>query len=292
MKKWLVAGLFLWVAGTVHAQVRHAKHVLLIGVDGLGSYCFPKATIPTFQKMMDNGAWTLKARSVLPSSSAVNWASMLMGAGPEVHGYTEWNSQVPEPPSQETTEYGMFPTVFYLLKKQRPKATSAVVYEWDGIGYLYEKQCVTTSVNCSGDSATAVAAIQCIEKDKPSLLFVHFSEVDNAGHAVGHGTRPYIQAVNRTDWYVGQLLAALERAGIADETLVLLTSDHGGISRGHGGKSLQEMEIPWILYGKAVRQKGEIRRSVMTYDTAATLAYVFGLKTPEVWTGRPLSFLF
>ncbi|PIG95580.1 hypothetical protein CS542_10765 [Pedobacter sp. IW39] len=29
----------------------------------------------------------LKARTVLPSSSAVNWASMLIGAGPTEHGY-------------------------------------------------------------------------------------------------------------------------------------------------------------------------------------------------------------
>jgi predicted AlkP superfamily phosphohydrolase/phosphomutase len=38
--------------------------------------------------MMENGSYTLKMRSVLPSSSAVNWASMFMGAGPELHGYT------------------------------------------------------------------------------------------------------------------------------------------------------------------------------------------------------------
>lgn len=49
---------------------------------------------------MDAGCYTLKKRSVLPSSSAVNWASMFMGAGPELHGYTEWGSKTPELPSR------------------------------------------------------------------------------------------------------------------------------------------------------------------------------------------------
>lgn len=26
----------------------------------------------------------------------------------------------------------------------------------------------------------------------------------------------------------------------------------------------------------------------MTFDTAATIAYIFGLKTPQVWIGRPV----
>nr|WP_236023464.1 hypothetical protein [Chitinophaga chungangae] len=38
-----------------------------------------KAGNPVMKQMKD-GCWTLKARSVLPSSSAVNWASMIMGA--------------------------------------------------------------------------------------------------------------------------------------------------------------------------------------------------------------------
>ena len=42
---------------------------------------------------MEDGSYTLKKRSALPSSSAINWASMFMGAGPELHGYTEWGSK-------------------------------------------------------------------------------------------------------------------------------------------------------------------------------------------------------
>ena len=58
----------------------------------------------------------------LPSSSAINWASMFMGAGPELHGYTEWGSKTPELPSRVLNKNGIFPTVFQLLRDARPEA--------------------------------------------------------------------------------------------------------------------------------------------------------------------------
>ena len=50
-----------------------AKHVVLIGLDGWGAYSLPKADMPNVKKLMEDGAYTLKKRSALPSSSAINW---------------------------------------------------------------------------------------------------------------------------------------------------------------------------------------------------------------------------
>jgi hypothetical protein len=113
-----------------------AKHVILIGLDGWGSYSVEKADMPVVKKLMAEGAYTLKKRAVLPSSSAVNWASMFMGACPELHGYTEWGSRTPEIPSREVNRHGIFPTIFSLLREADPKAEIGCLYEWDGIKYL------------------------------------------------------------------------------------------------------------------------------------------------------------
>ena len=75
---------------------------------------------------MEDGAYTLKKRSALPSSSAINWASMFMGAGPELHGYTEWGSKTPELPSRVLNKNGIFPTIFQLLRDAVRKQRSAV----------------------------------------------------------------------------------------------------------------------------------------------------------------------
>ena len=84
--------------------------------------------------------WSLKARAVLPSSSAVNWASMIMGSGPELHGFTEWGSKTPELPSRVLgEESGLYPSIFSLVEKQLPERKTGVFYTWGGIGYLFEK---------------------------------------------------------------------------------------------------------------------------------------------------------
>ena len=268
------------------------KHVVLIGVDGMGAYAFKKAQLPVMQSMMKQGSWSLEARTVLPSSSAANWASMNMGAGPELHGFTTWGSKSPDMPSRVVDEYGMFPSIAGLLRKSRPESEIGFIYEWDGIGYLFPKAAVNKDLNCNGDVALTNAVIEYIETQKPNFLFVHLHDVDSVGHMVGHDTPEYYASVERTDAHIGEILQSIERAGIADETLVLVTADHGGIKKGHGSISMAEMQIPWIVVGPGIRKNHQVQESIMTFDTAATIAAALKLKAPQVWIGRPVQSIF
>ena len=274
------------------AQIKAVKHVILIGVDGMGANYLPNADIPIMTMMMRNGSYTLHARCVLPSSSADNWAAMTMGAGPELTGYTEWDSKTPEIPSRVTDQYKMFPSLFTLLREQKPSSEVGVVYEWGGIGYLFPKAAVNKDAHCDGDSLTAQTAIQYIKESRPTFLFIHFSSVDGAGHSIGWGTPAYYKAIHETDTRIRAILQSVKDAGIMDQTVVLVTADHGGIKTGHGGKTLQEMEIPWIIYGRDVKRDQELQQSIITFDTAATLAFILGLKPPQVWIGRPVKAAF
>ncbi|RPD39511.1 alkaline phosphatase [Chitinophaga barathri] len=268
------------------------EHVILIGSDGFGAYAFQKAAVPNLRNMMQNGSWTLHARTVLPSSSAPNWASMVMGAGPELHGYTTWGSKSPDLPARVLDEYGMFPTVYALLRKTKPKSEIGVIYEWDGIGYLFPKAAVNKDQNCDGDSAIAAAASAYITSAKPNFLFVHFHDVDSVGHKVGHGTPEYYAAVERTDAHIGTVLESIRKAGMDKNTVVIFTADHGGINKGHGSISMAEMEIPWIVKGPGIKTNHEVQNSVMTFDTAATIARLLGLTPPQVWIARPVNEIF
>ncbi|WP_143305253.1 alkaline phosphatase [Chitinophaga vietnamensis] len=290
MKKLIIATGCMLAALFAHAQVKGVKHVILVGMDGFGAYCFPKVDNPNMKQMMKDGAWTLQARSVLPSSSAVNWASMVMGAGPEIHGYTEWDSKKPELPSRMLDKYGMFPSIYTLLREQKPNAEIGVIYSWQGIGYLFPKEAVNYAVPChDNDSLATATAVDYIKSKKPDFLFVHFDEPDGTGHNIGHNIPEYFAQVHKNDILLGKILQAVKDAGMWDNTIILLTADHGGIKKGHGGKTMEEMQIPWIMRGPGVRQNKEITGSVMTFDTAATLAWIFGLKTPQVWIGRPVA---
>lgn len=289
MKKLIIATGLLLAGFLAQAQIKGVKHVILIGMDGFGAYSFPKVDNPNMKQMMQDGAWTLQARSVLPSSSAVNWASMVMGAGPELHGYTEWDSKKPELPSRELDQYGMFPSIYTLLREQKPQSEIGVIYSWSGIGYLFPKAAVNKDMAChDNDSLATAASITYIKEKKPDFLFVHLDEPDHTGHNIGHNIPPYFDQVHKNDVLLGQILQAVKDAGMWDNTIILLTADHGGINKGHGGKTMEEMQVPWIIRGPGIAKNKEIKSSVMTYDTAATLAWIFGLKTPQVWTGRPV----
>ena len=204
---------------------------------------------------MNNGSYSLEARSVLPSSSAVNWASMIMGSGPELHGYTEWGSKTPELPSKVIGKGNIYPTIFSLVDEQLSNTKKGVLYSWGGIGYLFEKNIVDIDFNGKTDEETTQKAIEFIINEKPSLTFIHFDQPDGAGHNIGHDTPKYYEEVEKIDVLVGKILTALEKSELMEDTVILFSSDHGGLDKGHGGKTLLEVEIPWIAYGTNIQSK-------------------------------------
>lgn len=271
------------------AQVKNVKYVIFIGCDGMGAYAVDKSENPTMQMMMKHGAYSLKAQSCLPSSSAVNWASHLMGASPEEHGYRRWNSKTPDTEPKAVTEFGMFPTVFYALKKQRPQLTSAVVYEWSGINSLFEKECVNEEIDCSGDVETVNTAVKTIQQKKPNLLFIHFNGPDSAGHEIGFESKEFYQKVQNVDAYIAKIISTTKKAGTFHQTVFIVSADHGGRRKDHGEDTPVERQVPWILYGKAIKKKGEIKSSIMVYNTAPTIAWLFGIKPPQPWIGKAIT---
>lgn len=289
MRKMIIVLMSTWWPFLTMAQPSKIKHVILIGCDGFGAYALPEAQMPQLKKLMREGAWSLTARSVLPSSSAVNWASLLMGAGPTVHGYTEWNSAVPEIPSADTSRFGLFPSVFSLLKEQRPEAVSALIYSWQGIDPLVEKAATTLRVAAKDNDDFCVdTAAAIIRSQKPVLTFIHLDQPDGVGHNIGHRTPEYYKELQQVDARIGKIVKAVKDAGIAGASVILVTADHGGKGKGHGGKSLDEVQIPWVAYGRGVRKGKALQHPIITYDTAATIAWLLKLKPPASWRGLPV----
>lgn len=274
------------------ANTPKVNHVVLIGLDGWGAYSVSKAEMPNIKKLMDEGSYTLKKRSVLPSSSAVNWSSMFMGAGPELHGYTEWYSKTPELPSRVVNKNGIFPTIFSLLRESDPKAEIGCIYEWETIRCLVDTFALNYNKHVSeaegNPAATAEYAVEYIKKAHPNLLAVIIDNPDHVGHAAGHDTPEYYTVLKELDKYVGQIINAVKESGMLDETIFIVTADHGGINKGHGGKSMEEMETAFIISGKNIKKKHEITESMMQFDVASTIAHIFKLKQPQVWIGRPV----
>ena len=283
--------LFLWSCSSKKEETpRGIEHVVVIGIDGMSPNGIQKANTPTLDSMIRNGAATMHARSVLPSSSSPNWASMIMGADTEQHGVTSngWEKFDHQLPPVVVTENGTFPTIFTLFKDQQPEAHVGAIYDWDGFGRLFEKSDVDFDIDGDHEDQTTEEAVNYIKEHTPKFTFVHLDHVDHAGHAQGHGSPDYYQAVEKADSLIAEIVNATKDAGVFEKTMFIVSADHGGLGFGHGGESLAEMEIPFILYGAGIKKGYKIEETVYQYDNAATVAYALGLQTPQAWIGRPV----
>jgi len=272
------------------AQVPGVQHFVLIGIDGLSPTGIHASQTPEFERLVKAGASTMHARSVMPTSSSPNWASMIMGAGPEQHGVTsnEWQrNRFSITPIDKGPE-GIFPTIYGLLRRAQPQAVIGMFHDWDGYGRLVERDSCDIVEDCDGPDDAMNHAIDFVKRRKPTFTFVHMDHVDHAGHQSGWGSPEYLHAVEHADQLIGKMRTALTESGIADSTILMVTADHGGKGKGHGGDTMEEIEIPWIIVGPGVRVGHELNVSVNQYDTAATIAYVFGLRPPKSWIARPV----
>lgn len=264
------------------------EHVIVVGVDGLSPDGLQKAKTPVMDSLIATGAVKWKARTVLTSASSQNWASMLMGSGPEIHGIIDNDWKIDDhvlPPVVQEKD-GRFPTIFSILKSQRPKVETGVVYHWSDFGRLFQKDAVAFDRTLKTEDSTTAVFADYIRDKKPVLAFMHLDHVDHAGHHFGHGTEGYYQSVEKTDALIGQVVAAINDGGIAQKTLILIVSDHGGIGKGHGGPTPQETEVPVIMAGAGVKKGYEILQQVVVYDLAPTIAFALGIQPPYEWTGR------
>ena len=281
---------FLLGAGVLLAAAPVAEHVVIIGVDGLGSHGFRNARTPNLDGLRKSAAYTLNARAVMPSSSSPNWASMIMGAPPEHHGVTsnDWMPDKFDVAPKAVGPGGIFPTIFGVVREQRPQFNIAVFHDWKDFGRLLETNAPNTLKHVKDMIETTEAAIKYWDANKPNFLFVHFDGVDHAGHAFGWKSPQYYKAVELADSLIGAILAAIEGTGLASKTIVLVTADHGGLGKKHGGDSMDELLIPWILKGPGVQEGKELKTVVNTFDTAPTIAHAFGVKAPDCWIGKPV----
>ena len=288
----LLAGYILSITATpTLGAVAEAEHVVIIGCDGMSPNGVLKAKTPIMHQLMKDGAYTMHARGVMPTSSSPNWASMIMGAGPEQHGITsnDWQTNKFDIVPTAVGSGGIFPTIFGLLREQRPKSVIACFHDWNDFGRLFERKAADMIEDSEGPTNAARHAVAYIKEHKPTFTFIHLDHVDHVGHQIGHGTPEYFDSVEVADKLIGEVIQGLKDAGIWKTTILIITADHGGVNKGHGGATMAEIEIPWIISGPGVAVGKEIKKPINTYDTALTVAYIFGLQPPECWIGKPVT---
>jgi uncharacterized sulfatase len=107
--------------------------------------------------------------------------------------------------------------------------------------------------------------------------------------------RSYFASISFLDANVGRLLDALDRLGLADNTIVIFVSDHGYHLGEHGQWMKQTLfersaRVPLIVAGPGVAARGRASaRVIELLDLYPTLADLAGVRAPKGLQGRSLT---
>jgi arylsulfatase A len=148
-------------------------------------------------------------------------------------------------------------------------------------------------------------AVEFIERSKDRPFFLYFApnnvHAPYTPNARFHGTSAcgvYCDFIRELDWSVGEVLSALDRAGVAENTLVILTSDNGGLysrqafEMGHRvnadllGQKTDVWEggqrVPFIArWPKNIQAGSRSNELICLVDLMATLAALLGIDLPR-----------
>ena len=271
------------------------RHVLLIGIDGLRGdalTCDGCARTTALAALMAGGAYHTRVQAGGPQRtvSGPGWASVFTGFWADRHGV---NSNDPTLPMRESH-------VFDLIKRADPGATIAVAGDWRNItGNLRPRGADTVVANAEKNSQQATdAAIGWLRQPRaPTALFYYLHNVDVHECCYDPLDANYQSKILAEDAQIQQVLDALtQRPNYRDEQwLIVVASDHGGLSDNHGGQSPQERGTILILndnYRKDGHRgycSGDLSAEPMAQIDGATphILDFFGLPNPTAGRKNP-----
>jgi uncharacterized sulfatase len=98
----------------------------------------------------------------------------------------------------------------------------------------------------------------------------------------------YYDLVTAVDYEMGDVLAALEKAGIADNTVIIVTGDHGrGLPRSKRWVYNQGIHVPLIVRWPGKIKPGTVREDLVCFlDFAPTTLAVAGAEIPRDMQGQ------
>jgi hypothetical protein len=258
----------------------HYRHVVIISEDGLRPDALMNVLPPVHAELMKRASYSLTAQTIRRASTLPSHAAMLSGFDVKEHGLF-WNSWHPD------RGYIHVPTVFDAASKNGGKAAAFVgkqklehiahpgsVDKFSRPGYFCKK--------------VVDEAARYFVKEKPAIEFIHFSDPDDLGHSDGWMSNQQLDSIRSTDKCLGTLLETVTAAGLDNETLFIISADHGGHGHNHDGKIPEDRLIPWIAWGPGIRPGHQIKSDISTVDTAATALWVLGYPMPPGVIGKPV----
>jgi predicted AlkP superfamily pyrophosphatase or phosphodiesterase len=277
------------ILNTVHNPgARDAPGVILIVLDACRPDGLQKAHTPNIDWIMENGAHTLKAHTIIPPITLPCHMSMLYGVKPLRHGiYGNYWVEVSRDCQHSILDLahicGRKVASFYDWERLRDLGSPSV------LDFAYYRRC---RVDLEASMTIARECAGYIMSDNPDLCFMNLGSIDKVGHDKGWMSREYIDQITIVDQAVGLIIETLQKAGQMDQYYIIALADHGGNAKGHEMATAEELIIPWMVSGPGIKKGHEIKEDVYIYDTAPTIARLLRLPVQTFWHGKVINEIF
>lgn len=256
--------------------------VVLLMLDGLRPDALSQVNAPALEAFMQRGAYTLSARSVMPSITLPCHMSIFHSIPPQRHGILEnqWHPMAR-------------PVIGLVEQLKMQDRQSAFFYNWEFLrdlsrpGYLEFTYYQDAGFDLDGDAVIAEAAANRLRKGDLDFAFVYFGTIDTVGHGFGWMSDSYLRQIEKVDRWLQALLA-----NFSTDTSVIIQSDHGGHDRIHGTDLPEDMLIPWMAAGPGIKPQYEIQAPLTLLDVAPTIARLLDVKPDPQWEGRVVEEIF
>lgn len=242
-----------------------AKHLIVISYDAFSEDNWELASRqPNLAKLMKNGAYSNRLRSVYPTLTYVVHTTTATGVYPARHGIHHNNPLQPFV-REEDQHWFWFreaikaPTIYDAVRKAG-MSTAGILWPVSGKSSIQynipevkalkgENQALKVLRSGSPlysiqmelrhgklrqgieqpylDDFTAKCAADTIRRKKPNLLLLHLIDLDDAKHQYGTDSEEVKQVILRMDKRLGEIMQAVEDAGIRDDTVIMVLGDHG-----------------------------------------------------------------
>ncbi|HHT27212.1 MAG TPA: sulfatase-like hydrolase/transferase [Firmicutes bacterium] len=248
------------------------KLIIMIMLDGFRPDYITMYGPPHLQRLVLEGAWVAKASAVFPSMTTSNQTSFVTGALPANTGIPN-NSRYDRQQDRIITPLrdNHRSTIAEMLVRQGWYTASVNHFMLQNRGvYRYVQGDMTDVINL-------------IQTDRPTLIVYYNAQIDTVGHQYGPFHTATRQAVLEADAEIGRLLQELERLGIAEQTAVVVASDHG--MSPHDGVPITP-DLTQLMYSglKLAADNASIKPDTELVYIASGAVYLYwrnGMKTPE-----------
>jgi len=234
--------------------------VAVIIIDGLRPDKVEQAHTPFLDELQAGGAFTPRARAVMPTITRVNFVTFSTGVHTDRHGViggtyrdNEYNEQRTDRPTyQEAQERVPVPTIFEILGDHGKRTAMFAMKGYELVGargasiqkggsniypgeiwrYRYdraiddsEEEALRRKIEMNDILIDTLASVT--ESEHLDFILINLGASDYIGHVYGPESNAYVEALEATDRQVSRIVGMLKNQYPNREWFFIIGSDHG-----------------------------------------------------------------